>query len=498
MANTLSKIPKGVKVKIEEGGVDAVYEGTLGTETPLPLSELFSEHKKVYPARVRGKYRQLKWLAMFVLLGIYYVSPWLRFDRGEGLPNQAILLDVDQRTFYFFGLEIWPQEIFLLALLLLLAAIVLFFVTAMFGRIWCGYACPQTVWTDLFIMVERFFEGNRFKQMKMAKAAWTWSKLWRRIAKHVVWVLIGAATGGAWVFYFTDAPTLVQDIVHLEASFTPMFWIGFLTLSTYIMAGYSREHVCTYMCPYARFQGAMFDTDTLIVAYDEKRGEPRGKAGDGDCVDCGRCVQVCPTGIDIRHGQQYQCINCGLCIDACNEVMVNVGKDPGLIRYNSMSNMVKEEHGLLDAMAHLHIVRPRTMVYLLAICAIAGLMVWQITVGRMWIDMNVQRERNPIFVQLADGSVRNVYNVRIINKRPHDIKFKLTTNKSQALLSVPLLKQRGVESVDVTLGARETLSYRLLVDVPRKSSIGRKDMDILLESQDYSDIYETVFIGPKK
>lgn len=493
----MGKIPKNVKVEIEEGGADAVYQGNDAGDPP-PLKHLFAEHKKVYPARVRGAFRSLKWAVMFVLLSIYYVTPWLRFERGEGLPNQAVLLDVNSRTFYFFGLEIWPQEIFLLAALLFLAAIFLFFVTAMFGRIWCGYACPQTVWTDLFLMVERFFEGNRFKQMKMEKAPWTFSKIWRKTAKHITWVLIGLATGGAWVFYFNDAPTLVHDILNAQASFTPVFWMCFLTASTYIMAGKAREHVCTYMCPYARFQGAMFDTDTLVVAYDEARGEPRGKNGEGDCVDCGRCVQVCPTGIDIRNGQQYQCINCGLCVDACNEVMSNVGKELGLIRYNSMNNAIQKQGDFLKSLLSLHLVRPRTIIYFLVILTTIGFMAWHLTIGRMWVEMNVQRERNPIYIQLADGGVRNVYNIRILNKRPHEIQFTLKVNKESAKLSAPLLKQREQSSLNVILEPRGVLSYRLIVDLPRKKAMGKKDLEIKLHSEGYSDTYDTVFIGPQK
>ena len=347
---------------------------------------------------MKGTFRRVKWIAMALLLGIYYLLPWVRWDRGVGAPDQAILVDTINRKFYFFFIELWPQEIFYFTGLLLLAALGLFFATSLFGRVWCGYACPQTVWTDLFMTVERFFEGDRNAQMKLAKMPWSLNKLGRKLGKHSVWLLIGLATGGAWVFYFQDAPTLWADMLRGQFYFVPTFWIVFLTFSTYIMAGFAREQVCTYMCPYARFQGAMFDEESLIVTYDRGRGEPRGKGeGAGDCVDCGRCVAVCPTGIDIRDGQQYRCINCALCVDACNAVMEKLGRPKGLIRYNNLAASIPCGDGGFKAVwKHARLVRPRTVYYAVIMVLVSSAMLWAL-LTKSPLDMNVLHQRNPLF-----------------------------------------------------------------------------------------------------
>jgi len=309
-----------------------------------PIS-LFAAQKRIYPRDTWGRYRKLKWLAMAVLLAIYYFAPWIRYDRGPHAPDQAILIDMPARRAYFFFIEIWPQEVFYVTGLLILAAVGLFCVTSLFGRVWCGYACPQTVWTDLFIKVEHWIQGDRNARMKRDEGPWNFDRLWRKASTHLIWILIGLSTGGAWVFYFTDAPTLADQIVHAQIPWSTLDWILGLTASTYLMAGYAREQVCTYMCPYARFQSAMFDQDTLIIGYDPIRGEPRQShkqgeswAGRGHCIDCNQCVVVCPMGIDIREGLQMQCISCGLCIDACNGVMDKVGLPHGLVRYDTERN----------------------------------------------------------------------------------------------------------------------------------------------------------------
>ena len=384
--------------------------------------QLFEKKKKIYPRRVWGRYRKLKWLSMIVLLGVYYLAPWLRWDRGEGVPDQAILIDMPSRRAYFFFIEIWPQEVYFLTGILIFAAVGLFFITSLFGRVWCGYACPQTVWTDLFVWVERIIQGDRNARQRLDQQKWNFEKIWKKTVTHLIWLIIGACTGGAWVFYFNDAPTLFEHIIHLSVPSSVWIWILSLTLSTYIMAGYAREQVCKYMCPYARFQSAMFDKDTLIIGYDEKRGEPRHKGavkaeGKGDCIDCGFCEIVCPQGIDIRNGLQMDCIACGLCIDACNNVMDKIGLPRGLIRYDTTNHM---EHKI----EKFKILRPRTIYYSAILCLVGGLMIYGLA-NRSNLELHVLHDRNPLYVQLSDVSVRNGYIIKILNKTHQDKEFKL-------------------------------------------------------------------------
>jgi cytochrome c oxidase accessory protein FixG len=384
--------------------------------------QLFAKQRRIYPRRVWGRYRKLKWAVMICLLGIYYGAPWLRWYRGEHAPDQAILIDMPSRKAYFFGIEIWPQEVYYLTGILILAAVALFAVTSLFGRVWCGYACPQTVWTDLFVWVERIVQGDRNARKKLDESPLNFEKIRKKGLTHLIWLVIAMCTGGAWVFYFNDAPTLFDQITHLDVPWTVGGWILALTGSTYLMAGYAREQVCTYMCPYARFQSAMFDKHTLIIAYDEKRGEPRGKhkaveswEGRGHCIDCDSCVVVCPMGIDIRKGLQMECIACGLCVDACNNVMDKIGLPRGLIRYETES---KERFSLF---------RPRSFWYAGILSAVGGLMLYGL-ITRAELDLNVIHDRNPLLVKLSDGAVRNGYSVHIINKTHQDNRYELSVH----------------------------------------------------------------------
>lgn len=381
--------------------------------------QLFAKQAKIYPRRVWGKFRKLKWITMVTLLAIYYGAPWLRWNRGEHAPDQAILIDIGHTRAYFFGIEIWPQEVYYITGILILAAISLFFITSLFGRVWCGYACPQTVWTDLFVWVERIVQGDRNARKKLDESPWTFEKIRKKGLTHVIWLLIGLCTGGAWVFYFNDAPTLMDHILHLTVPWSVGGWIIGLTLSTYLMAGYAREQVCTYMCPYARFQSAMFDRDTLIIAYDENRGEPRGKhkagtswEGKGHCIDCDSCVVVCPMGIDIRKGLQMECIACGLCIDACNNVMDKIGLPQGLIRYDTESKK------------RINLLRPRTLWYA-GLLSLVGLLMLYSVLTRSPLEMAIIHDRNPLLVTLSDGTIRNGYTIHILNKSHDDKTYSL-------------------------------------------------------------------------
>jgi len=392
------------------------------SHTPDSPIQLFKKQDKIYPRRVWGTFRKIKWLAMIIMLTIYYGAPWLRWNRGESAPNQAILIDIEHTRAYFFGIEIWPQEVYYITGILILAAVGLFFVTSLFGRVWCGYACPQTVWTDLFIWVERIVQGDRNARKKLDESRWTFEKIRKKGLTHIIWLIIGLCTGGAWVLYFNDAPTLLDQIMHFDVPWSVGGWILGLTFSTYLMAGFAREQVCTYMCPYARFQSAMFDKETLIIAYDEQRGEPRGKhksgdswEGKGHCIDCDSCVVVCPMGIDIRQGLQMECIACGLCVDACNNVMEKINLPKGLIRYDTESR--KPFNPL----------RPRTFWYGGIITLVGCFMLYNLFT-RSTLELTVIHDRNPLFVKLSDGSVRNGYILHILNKSHEDKSYKLTVH----------------------------------------------------------------------
>jgi cytochrome c oxidase accessory protein FixG len=331
------------------------------TEEP---QKLYAAREPVFPKRVSGQFRNLKWIIMIVTLGIYYVTPWIRFDRGPNLPDQAVLLDLANRRFFFFWIEIWPHEFYFVAGLLIMAGLGLFLFTSALGRVWCGYACPQTVWTDLFFAVERWIEGDRNARLRLWRANWDFKKFRLRVTKYIAWLLIAVATGGAWVFYFADAPTLLVDLLTGQAAFVAYATIGILTATTFVFGGFMREQICIYACPWPRIQAAMMDEDTITVAYREWRGEPRGKGKSrddlGDCIDCNACVNVCPVGIDIRDGQQLECITCALCIDACDDVMAKIGKPRGLIDYMALSDEDRERSGQAPRSAWSHIFRPRT------------------------------------------------------------------------------------------------------------------------------------------
>lgn len=434
--------------------------------------ELFAKAAKIYPRRVSGTFRNLKWLAMIVLLGIYYTAPWLRYDRGPHVPNQAILIDMVGQRGYFFGVEIWPQEVYLLVGILIMSAIGLFFATSLLGRVWCGYACPQTVWTDLFVWVERFVQGDRNARKKLDESKLSLEKIYKKSLTHLIWVFIGLLTGGAWVFYFNDAPTLLDGILHGTIDQGPLTWILALTFTTYFMAGYARENVCTYACPYARFQSAMFDRDTLIIQYAEERGEPRGKhkkgdtwEGRGHCVDCEACVVVCPMGIDIRNGLQYQCISCGLCIDACNQIMEKLELPRGLVHYDTETNQEKRALQIANhekpAKGKMKWIRPRSIYYVIILSIIGALMVNAILM-RKETELNVIHNRSPLLVKLSDGTIRNNYQVKVLNKS-HDDKVYSVSVKGIKYKSLELLGA-GDEVVEtLKVPANAVGEFRVLV-----------------------------------
>ena len=462
---------------------------------------LYQKRIKIYPRLARGSFRRLKWLVMALTLGVYYVTPWLRWDRGPNAPDQAVLLDFPGRRFYFFFIEIWPQEVYYVTGLLILAAIGLFLVTSVAGRVWCGYTCPQTVWTDLFIAVERFFQGDRASRIRLDKMPLSGNKIARKAATHVSWVIIAMLTGGAWVFYFADAPTLAAQLVTFDAPTIAYATIAVLTFTTYLLGGFAREQVCTYMCPWPRIQGGLLDEESLVITYHEDRGEPRGArkkgsdpSGLGDCVACNQCVAVCPMGIDIRDGQQLECITCALCIDACDQVMDKVGLPRGLISYDTLANVERARAG---EKPRFRLLRPRTLVYT-AIIVLVGLIMLFTLITRSDLDVNILRDRNPLFVTLSDGSIRNGYTVKIINKQHAPRSFEL---QLEGLAGASL----DVVGADVTaealpVGPDSLESYRVFVSAPR-SVLDDDSMDVRFLVIDRASgaqvAYDSVFRGPQ-
>jgi cytochrome c oxidase accessory protein FixG len=469
----------------------------------LKEQPLYASRIKIHPKDVQGTFRRIKWTALLVLLGIYYLVPWIRWDRGPGAPDQAVLIDMPARRAYFFWIEIWPQEIYFLTLLLILAAFGLFFVTSMFGRVWCGYTCPQTVWTDLFMWVERRIEGDRGARIRLDKAPWTAEKLRKRALKHGAWLLIAFLTGGAWIMYFNDAPTLVREFFTGQAGLAVYFFVGLFTTTTYLLAGWAREQVCVYMCPWPRIQGALLDHDSYVVTYQNWRGEPRAplrKNTDwdqrGDCIACNNCVAVCPTGIDIRDGLQLECIGCGLCIDACNDVMARIGRPPDLITLDTERNQQRLARG--DGRIH-RLIRKRTVMYAVII-TLLGLAILIGLGTRATVDVNVLHDRNPLFVTLADGSIRNGYTIKILNKSRAPKSYFLSVDGLEGS-ALALLGQESDpgERIRVEAGADTVATYRVALTAPRGALDGAaSDIEFVLEELEGggTSAHDTVFRGP--
>jgi len=482
---------------------------------PNSSPSLYVAREPVFPKKVYGWFRNLKWVIMVVTLGIYYVTPWIRWDRGPNLPDQAVLVDLAARRFFFFWIEIWPHEFYFVAGLLVMAGLGLFLFTSALGRVWCGYACPQTVWTDLFILVERWIEGDRNARLRLHRQKkWNLRKARLRLTKWIAWLLIAVATGGAWVFYFTDAPSLLVDLFTLQAHPVAYTTIAILTGTTFFFGGIAREQICIYACPWPRIQAAMMDEDTLVVGYRYWRGEPRGKGNvrrmqqaetlaaeaashaagpvaggsyarspmpnelsdmvpdpeatataPGDCIDCMACVNVCPMGIDIRDGQQLECITCALCIDACDDVMARIGKPRGLIDYMALTDEVLERQGEAPRKLWKHILRPRTILYTV-LWSLVGLGLLFALFIRSDIDMTVAPVRNPTYVVLADGSVRNTYEVRLRNKHGEDRPFKVSVTGDPALK----LELEGTPYSTVTVPADSLKLQRLYLSAPPGSA----------------------------
>lgn len=497
---------------------------------------LYVSERKIYPREVAGRLNRLRVAAVAWLLGMFYLFPWLRWD-----DRQAVLFDLPARKFHVFGLTFWPQDFLFLALLLIIAALALFFFTALAGRLWCGYACPQTVWTEVFLWMERWTEGDRGRRMKLDAGAWTREKVLRKGAKHALWLVFALWTGFTFVGFFTPITDLGARLVPFEWGGWETFWVLFYALATWGNAGFLREQVCKYMCPYARFQSAMFDRDTLIIAYDPMRGEPRGPrrrglgsvlerarglidlrtaydyvfratrnptAADnrvaaggtitfdpaleaaplpkfapdelGDCIDCTICVQVCPTGIDIRNGLQYECIACGACVDACDDVMGRMGYPQGLIRYTTQNALEGKPT---------RVVRARILVYGAVLLALCLAWAWGVT-HRQPLIVEALRDRNALYRPVADG-IENGYTLKLVNKTDRTQRYRIHVESARMPLEL-----RGVGDV-VEVGAQQVVSVPLTVRAPATVK-GRQDMRFVIESTDGEATagVDSTFFGP--
>ena len=468
------------------------------TEQPV---KLYAPRVKIHPRSVKGRFRTLKNAVLVLAYGVYFLLPWLPWERAAG-PHQAVSFDLVGRRFYIFDLVVHAQDIFWLAGVLAIFAFLLFFVTGIAGRVFCGYFCFQTLWTDVFQKIERLVQGERPARVKLDRMPWNAEKLRKKALTHLLWLVVAFWTGLTFTLYWGYAPELFAAFFTGKAPFPAYATTFFLTATTYVMAGLAREQVCTYMCPYARFQGAMFDRDTLIVAYDRKRGEgekgrhkvtrdlrtreQRQAAGVGDCIDCGYCVQVCPTGIDIRNGLQYQCITCALCIDACDNIMDQLGWPRGLIRYTSETAL---EGGKV------RILKPKTIGYGLFLLLGVAALVWSIRTASD-IDMAVRQVRQPLFVTLSDGRIQNSYEIKLNNKSDRRLQIAL------ALEGLPGAELTLSGHLDrLVLGPEERLRLLVRVRMPPQPGVRRMEGRLVVrfpDEPDHPPISEPiVFVFPR-
>ena len=434
----------------------------------------YAAKQKVYPRAIDGVFNRWRWVMVWLTQLVFYGLPWLQW--GE---RQMVLFDLEARRFYLFGLVLYPQDFIYLTGLLILSALSLFLFTAVAGRLWCGFTCPQTVYTELFMWLENRIEGDRSARMRLDKAPWTsLEKLWKKGTKQLAWIAVALWTGFTFVGYFVPIRGLGAEILALQGSWQ-IFWMFFYGFATYGFAGYMREQVCKYMCPYARFQSAMFDKDTLIVTYDSQRGEPRGvrskkitdhkAAGLGDCIDCSLCVQVCPTGIDIRNGLQYECIGCGLCVDACNTVMDKVGYEPGLIRFATQQGM--QQRWSKSQMLR-RVFRPRVLGYGAVLLALAMAMVTSLAM-RTPLKVDVVRDRATLSRMVAGGKLENVYRLQIMNATETAQHYRISVKgldglelASEAQIAIPATESRWVPvQVHLPYGSAASGSHPIYFEV---------------------------------
>ena len=412
--------------------------------------DLYARREKIYTRRIEGRFQRLRLFTGWPLLFGYFLLPWLSWD-----DHQAVLFNLPERKFDILGLTFWPQDFPMLAFLLMIAAFALFSATTFAGRVWCGYTCPQTVWTSIFMWLEQRAEGSRMQRIRLDAAPWSAEKALKKLVKHGSWLFVAFGTGFTFVGYFYPIRELLAGLFTLQLGVLPGIWVLFFTLATYINAGWMREQVCIYVCPYARFQSVMFDRDTLIVSYDNNRGEPRGSRkrgaapaalGLGDCIDCELCVQVCPTGIDIRDGLQYQCIGCALCVDACNSVMEKMDYPRGLIRYTSERALAGEPT---------HWLRPRIIGYAAALAVMVGVF-WYTVLSRVPLELTAIRDRNQLYVTTDAGEIDNVFTLQLANmdRDMHEFEITISGLQGASMVGETLHTLNGGELRSITLRVR--------------------------------------------
>lgn len=452
---------------------------------------LYQKRKKIYARQATGTFNNWRVFFVFATQIFFYCMPWINWAG-----RQALLFDLEARRFYIFGLVLYPQDVIYLTGVLILSALGLFLFTAVAGRQWCGYACPQTVYTEIFMWIERKIEGTRAQRMRLDGAPWNFDKFRKKGLKHIVWVLVGLWTGFSFVGYFTPIRALAVDLLHLHVGPWTIFWIFFYGLWTWGFAGFMREQVCLYMCPYARFQSAMFDKDTLIVTYDKERGEPRGKRGRkadpqalglGDCIDCTLCVQVCPTGIDIRDGLQYECISCAACIDACDDVMDKMGYPRGLIRYSTENALAQ---GWKKDQIIKRLLRPRVLIYTSILGAIAAAIVISLWL-RTPFKVDIVRDRATL-ARIVDGDkIENIYRLQVMNATEQPQKFELSVD------GLPGIGLEGDNSVTVGPTESQWVSVHLRIPYEGAES-GSHRIHFYIHSDELGEVREkSVFIVPR-
>lgn len=443
---------------------------------------LLEVRQKVYMRSVKGVFARWRWALVWITQVLYYGLPWLSWN-----DRQAILFDLAARKFHIFGLILYPQDFIYLAALLIISAMSLFLFTTVAGRLWCGYACPQTVYTEIFMWIELKIEGDRARRMKLDASAMSARKLRLKTAKHAAWIAVALWTGFTFVGYFTPIKAMMGQVVSLSMGSWQAFWIVFYGFATYGNAGFLREQVCKYMCPYARFQGVMFDKDTWVITYEPARGEPRGarskksgSEGKGDCVDCSLCVQVCPTGIDIRDGQQYECIGCAACIDACDQVMEKVGSPKGLIRYDTLNGM---EKGWSRAQLWRRVFRPRVLIYCSVLLLMCGVLLGSI-IARVPLKVDIMRDRGALSREVKNGIIENVYKVNLINTAEYERTFILSVT------GLPSIQIDSENSVAVAAASNRVVALRIRAE-PDSGNPGSNRILLTVEAADDSAVAES-------
>lgn len=441
---------------------------------------------KIYPQYFKGKYRTIKNYTAIFFLFIYMIGSWVPYHRGFDMPNQAIMIDLPNRKAYIFNIIIWPEELYYLTLILILAAFGLFICTSLFGRLWCGYTCPHTTMVDVFTMIERLIQGDRNARMRLDLMEMNKEKFLKKSITHLLWLIISFLFGFGWVGYFYDVRLLTHDLIHFSISTNGFLWLISLMTTTYFFAGFLREKVCTHICPYGRFQSGLSDENTISVIYHEWRGEPRGKGNShGDCIDCNRCVIACPMGIDIRDGIQMPCIGCGLCIDACNEVMAKIDRKPNLIEYTSLNKIKLIKTGIKSK-----ILTPKIIIYSTVFILTASILCYSL-MTKTSIILLVDKINSPLFTVTPDGSIRNSYKLNIINKTPIVQNNLCLSASDDLLINIQMISNQYQNKFCFSLQPGQSLNSQLFIKLPNDKIDNEKYKNIQIQLNNQNSITTT-------